>query len=165
LVIGEEEVSTPEERYSYHVLVIHRPTMNGLMQSDFKDDLTLGQLHFYDKRAVIENASFCADKQGLGIAKRRKRSLVGQEMLLGLAQLAHNMMIWMRDQLSPIIPEVGEYGIKCWVRDWFGMGGRITFKGGQIVKIFMPARHEVARRFNQALCHWAKQIGIKLVLR
>lgn len=56
----------------------------------------LVQLHFYDQRAGMEVASFGSDKQGLGIAKRRKCSLIGQEMLLGLAQLAHNLIIWLR---------------------------------------------------------------------
>ena len=53
----------------------------------------LSQVHFYDSRAVIETASIKGDKQGLGLVKRRKFSLMGQEMLVLLAQLAHNLVV------------------------------------------------------------------------
>ncbi len=127
--------------------------------------MLLGQLAFYDKRAGIESASFCSDKQGLGLAKRRKRSLFGQEMLIGLAQLAHNLIMWQREQLSNNEPKVADYGIKCWVRDWLGMGGRLTFQDGQIVKVRVPKRHEVSRQFKSVLKQWASQSGVRLILR
>jgi ribulose bisphosphate carboxylase small subunit len=154
-----------DELYSYHVLVVNRPELAERLEGEFKKELLLGQLAFYDKRAGIESASFCSDKQGLGLAKRRKRSLVGQEMLIGLAQLAHNLIMWQRHQLSENEPKVGEYGIKCWVRDWLGMGGRLTFQGGQIVKVRVPKRHEVSRQFKSALKKWATQSGVRLILR
>lgn len=153
------------ELYSYHVLVINRPELAERLQGEFKKELLLGQLAFYDKRAGIESASFCSDKQGLGLAKRRKRSLFGQEMLIGLAQLAHNLIMWQREQLSGNEPKVAEYGIKCWVRDWLGMGGRLTFQDGQIVKVRVPKRHEVSRQFKSVLKQWASQSGVRLILR
>jgi hypothetical protein len=153
------------ELYSYHVLVINRPELAARLEGEFKNELLLGQLAFYDKRAGIESASFCSDKQGLGLAKRRKRSLAGQEMLIGLAQLAHNLIMWQCKQLSQNEPKVAEYGIKCWVRDWLGMGGRLTFQDGQIVKVRVPKRHEVSRQFKSVLKQWASQSGVRLILR
>lgn len=154
-----------DELYSYHVLVVKRTGLAASIQGEFKSELLLGQLAFYDKRAGIESASFCGDKQGLGLAKRRKRSLYGQEMLIGLAQLAHNLIMWQRGQLSAVEGKVAEYGIKCWVRDWLGMGGRLTFQTGQIVKVRLPKRHEVSRQFKSALKQWATQSGVRLILR
>ncbi len=159
--VGGEEAKL----YSYHVLVINRPELAVRLEGEFKTELLLGQLAFYDKRAGIESASFCSDKQGLGLAKRRKRSLFGQEMLIGLAQLAHNLIMWQREQLSKNEPKVAEYGIKCWVRDWLGMGGRLTFQEGQIVKVRVPKRHEVSRQFKSVLKEWASQSGVRLILR
>ena len=155
----------PDKLYSYHVLVVKRPELSARLEGEFKKELLLGQLAFYDKRAGIESASFCSDKQGLGLAKRRKRSLFGQQMLIGLAQLAHNLIMWQRERLSENEPKVGEYGIKCWVRDWLGMGGRLTFQAGQIVKVRVPKRHEVSRQFKSVLKEWASQSGVRLILR
>jgi hypothetical protein len=153
------------ELYSYHVLVINRPELAARLEGEFKNELLLGQLAFYDKRAGIESASFCSDKQGLGLAKRRKRSLFGQEMLIGLAQMAHNLIMWQRQKLSENEPKIAEYGIKCWVRDWLGMGGRVSFQGGQIVKVRVPKRHEVSRQFKAVLKEWASHSGVRLILR
>ena len=157
--------TAPDKLYSYHVLVVKRPELAERLEGEFKKELLLGQLAFYDKRAGIESASFCSDKQGLGLAKRRKRSLFGQEMLIGLAQLAHNLIMWQREQLSNNEPKVADYGIKCWVRDWLGMGGRLTFQDGQIVKVRVPKRHEVSRQFKSVLKQWASQSGVRLILR
>ncbi len=153
------------ELYSYHVLVINRPELATRLEGEFKTELLLGQLAFYDQRAGIESASFCSDKQGLGLAKRRKRSLFGQEMLIGLGQLAHNLIMWQCQQLSEHEPKVAEYGIKRWVRDWLGMGGRLSFQDGQIVKVRLPKRHEVSRQFKSVLKQWASQSGVRLILR
>ena len=86
-------------------------------------------------------------------------------MLIGLAQLAHNLIMWQCKQLSENEPKVAEYGIKCWVRDWLGMGGRLTFQDGQIVKVRVPKRHEVSRQFKSVLKQWASQSGVRLILR
>lgn len=151
-------------RYRYSVLLIRRTgpakdSANGLTTQQ-----GLEQLHFYDQRAGMEVASFGADKQGLGIAKRRKRSLVGQEMLLGLAQLAHNLIIWLRSWLCAQAAQIRQYGIKRWVRDWFGLSGRITFKAGQIVKVCLPKHHELMRHYFKALEHFFRPSGVRLIL-
>jgi hypothetical protein len=159
----EEEDSSPS--YSYHVLVVQRPSLKVGLDREFKAELVLGQLAFYDKRATIESASFCGDKQGLGLARRRKHSLAAQEMLIGLGQIAHNLIVWQRYELSKEEAKIAEYGIKCWVRDWLGLGGRLTFKGGQIVKVRLPLRHELTRQFESALSEWASQSGVRLILR
>lgn len=159
------EPEKTSEPYSYHVLLVQRPNLTAALCGEFKNEVVRGQLHFYDKRAGMESASFCGDKQGLGLAKRRKHSLVGQEMLIGLCQLAHNLIVWLRHQLSQEAPAIAEYGIKRWVRDWLGTSGRLTFVAGKIVKVRLPKRHELTRQFNKALKSWASQGGVRLILR
>ena len=51
----------------------------------------------YDKRSGAPENSFCQDYQALALRKYRKASFIGQQVLLGLAELAHNLMIWMKD--------------------------------------------------------------------
>jgi hypothetical protein len=163
LAVGDESKAMPV-RYRYSVLLIRR---KGLVK-DEAQSLTplqgLVQLHFYDQRAGMEVASFGADKQGLGIAKRRKRSLVGQEMLLGLAELAHNLIIWLRGWLCEKASSIRQYGLKRWVRDWFGLSGRVTFKAGQIVKVRVSPHHELVRHYFKALKHFFRPSGVRLIL-
>ena len=125
----------------------------------------LEPLHFYDSRATIESASIRGDKQGLKLVKRRKHSLCGQEMLILVAQLAHNLIIWARKWLSEACPKLGEYGIKRWVRDLLTMPGRITFKAGRIVKVRLSPLHVLAARFFDPLAAFFALAGVTLILR
>lgn len=133
-------------------------------QSSLTSEQAKQQLHFYDERAAIETASFAADKQELEIAKRRKRSLAGQEILLGLAGLAHNLVIWLRNWLSVYDQRLNQYGIKRWVRDWLAIKGRVSLANGQIVKVRLAARHEMVRQFKSALAQLFLQSGVRLIL-
>ena len=151
-------------RYRYSVLVIRRTGLEKDSAGGLINQQELAQLHFYDQRAGMEVASFGADKQGLGIAKRRKRSLIGQEMLLGLAQLAHNLIIWLRGWLCEQAAQIRQYGLNRWVRDWFGLSGRVTFKAGQIVKVRLPKHHELVRHYFKALAHFFRPSGVRLIL-
>lgn len=152
---------TGAETYHYSVLVVWRQKA--------EHRALVEQLHFYDERATIETASFSGDKQGLAIAKRRKRSLIGQEILILLAGLAHNLVVWLRAQLSAggraISAKIKAVGLKRWIRDWFGMSGQVTFKAGRIVKVRLPPRHEVTRQFWASLRHFFAKSKVRLVLR
>jgi molybdopterin converting factor small subunit len=53
----------------------------------------------YDSRASIE-ASFCQDKQALGMVKRRQRRWEAQQIVLLLARLAHHLLVWAKRWLS-----------------------------------------------------------------
>jgi hypothetical protein len=124
----------------------------------------LEQLAFYDDRATIESASFRGDKQGLKLIKRRKASLYGQEMLILLAQLVHNLVVWARDWFSKEEPRLAEFGIKVWVRDLFRMPGRIKFKAGRIVKVHLGRGHQYARRFFETFCLFFAKSEISIFL-
>src|SRR5206468_3521317 len=51
-------------------------------------------VHGYDLRGGGIETQNKSDKQGLGLAKRNKSKFAAQEMLVLLAQLAHNLVIW-----------------------------------------------------------------------
>jgi hypothetical protein len=55
----------------------------------------------YDGRAMIE-ASFCQDKQALGLVKRRQHKWEAQQMVLLLARLAHHILLWSKRWLSRV---------------------------------------------------------------
>jgi DDE family transposase len=158
------EAKAAPARYRYSVLLIRRTGLVKDKGGSVSTQQGLAQLHFYDQRAGMEVTSFEADKQGLAIAKRRKRSLVGQEMLLGLAQLAHNLIIWLRGWLSQHSAQIRQYGLKRWVRDLFGLSGRITFRAGQIVKVRVSPHHELVRHYFKVLKHFFRPSGVRLIL-
>jgi len=151
-----------KSEYVYSVLALRRGAIKS--SQDLAGAVLLEQLAFYDDRATIESASFRGDKQGLKLIKRRKSSLYGQEMLILLAQLVHNLVVWAREWLSQEEPRLAELGIKVWVRDLFTMPGRIKFKGDRIVKVQLRRGHQYARRFFEALAHFFAKSEIRLFL-
>jgi len=77
-------IRTPKEKggYQYAILVT---TLLDLPPAELADG--------YDGRAMIE-ATFCQDKQGLGLVKRRQRKWEAQPMGLLLARLAPHRLVW-----------------------------------------------------------------------
>ena len=55
----------------------------------------------YDGRAMIE-ATFCQDKQALGLVKRRQHKWEAPPMVLLLARLAHHILLWSKGWLSRV---------------------------------------------------------------
>ena len=50
----------------------------------------------YDRRSGAPESSFSQDYQALSLRKYRKAGFIAQQVLLLLAELAHNLMIWMK---------------------------------------------------------------------
>jgi hypothetical protein len=150
------------DEYEYSVLIVSTENLSHL--EGMEPTQLLEQVHFYDSRATIESASIRGDKQGLKLIKRRKHSLTGQEMLILLAQLAHNLIIWARGWLSEKAPKLAGYGIKRWVRDLLTMKGKVIFNGNTIVKVRLSGLHQLARQFFEPLAAFFSQIGVTLIL-
>jgi hypothetical protein len=96
-------IRTPKEKggYQYAVLVT---TLTDLEPAALADA--------YDGRARIE-ASFCQDKQALGLVTRRQRRWEAPQMVLLLARLAQHLLLWgkrwrrggrVRVRFSPLHP-------------------------------------------------------------
>src|SRR5207247_9152317 len=77
----------------------------------------LTALHAYDRRGGGVETQNKGDKQGLGLSHRNKHEFAAQEMLVVLGQLAHDVVIWTRNDLADADLRLQKYGIQRTVRD------------------------------------------------
>ncbi len=90
------------------------------------------------------------DKQGLGLAHRNKRAFAAQEMLVLLAQLAHNVLIWIRHTLVAQDPQFRKFGIQRLVRDVFQIGGQVTLSADHhVLSVVLNPEHPYAKAVEQ----------------
>jgi hypothetical protein len=114
-------------------------------------EVLLAALHAYDRRGGGVETQNKGDKQGLGLSHRNKHSFAAQEMLVLLGQLAHNVLIWTRNDLARIEPRLEKYGIQCTQRDALQIDGRILLdQAGEIQHIILNDRHPLAAIFQTA---------------
>lgn len=105
-------------------------------------------LYAYDLRGGAAETSVKDSKQGLGITKRNKRSFYAQEMLVLLAQLASNLITWMRNELARHVPDWRRFGSLRMVRDVFHIPGKIELDAqGRILQITLNEDHVYAAKF------------------
>lgn len=107
----------------------------------------------YDRRSGAPENSFCQDYQALSLRKYRKASFIAQQVLLLLAELAHNLMIWMKTwfieavEMPKTTSEKTENahrktqevlqsrGLKRLRRDILAVPGKVCFQGKKVVGI------------------------------
>jgi hypothetical protein len=108
-------------------------------------------LHAYDLRSGGVETQNRGDKQGLGLSRRNKHRFEAQEMLVLLAQIAHNLVIWTRNELAQVEPRLRKYGIQRTVRDVLQIPGRIHVDcNGNIELITLNHKHPLAPVFQKA---------------
>lgn len=108
-------------------------------------------LHAYDLRGGGVETQNRGDKQGLGLAQRNKRRFAAQEMLVLLAQLAHNLTIWARNDLARCAPRLRKFGIQRTVRDAFQIDGQVTLTpAGTVEQIVLNPCHPLSSAVNRA---------------
>lgn len=102
----------------------------------------------YDLRGGGVETSIKDSKQGLGITKRNKRNFHAQEMLVLLAQLASNLIIWTRNEMARHVPNWAAFGSLRMVRDAFHISGKVRIDSqGRILKITLNREHVYAAKF------------------
>lgn len=110
--------------------------------------LLLAAAYAYDLRSGGIETSIKGSKQGLGLTKRNKHRFAAQEMLVLLAQLAYNLIIWARNQLARHNPRLRQFGILRMVRDVFHIPGSFLLDAqGHIVQITLSQSHTLATSF------------------
>lgn len=115
-------------------------------------EIMLTALYAYDLRGGGVETSFKESKQGLGITKRNKRNFYAQEMLVLLAQLASNLIIWVRNQMVPHVPLWQKYGLRRMVRDVFQIPGKIIMDDqNRIIQITLQQSHCLASSFLSSI--------------
>jgi hypothetical protein len=118
------------------------------------DDTTvlLAYVYFYDARGGGVETAFKDDKQGLGITKRNKKRFEAQQMVMMLNVLAHNVLIWARRWLTPLLPQIERYGLVRLVRDVWHISGFVERDGhGQLTRIVLNHLAPLARGLGMAL--------------
>lgn len=143
--------------WSYHALVFNltdemldRLTAESRPEDRTTEAVLFAALHAYDRRGGGVETQNRGDKQGLGLTHRNKHKFAAQEMLVLLTQLAHNLIVWTRDDLAEIDPRFHKYGIQRTVRDALQIPGTIQISAcGQIQGIALNERHPL----TPAFCH------------
>jgi hypothetical protein len=119
----------------------------------------------YDGRATIE-ASFCQDKQALGLVTRRQRRWEAQQMVLLLARLAHHLLLWGKQWLSQVPTtrrRLQGYGLVRLLRDVWAVPGVIRWRRGWMVSVRFSPLHPLATPLQESfssLFHGRVRVGI-----
>jgi hypothetical protein len=144
--------------WSYHVLVFNLTDAmlyyladQSMPPAPNAIEVLLTALHAYDRRGGGVETQNRGDKQGLGLSHRNKHSFAAQEMLVLLGQLAHDVVIWTRNDLAEADPRLHKYGIQRTVRDAFHIDGQVTIgPDGQVEQVILNGRHPLATAFHNA---------------
>lgn len=160
-----------KEEWSYAVIVSTLPdailselTENTATHPLTERDRAFLILYAYDLRGGGAETQNKADKQGLGLAKRNKHKFAAQEMLVLLAQLAHNLVIWTRNALARETPSLSKYGIHRMVRDVFHIPGQIQFDAVGKVQITLNENHLLAPSVLVGFRSWLPRDDLSLNL-
>jgi hypothetical protein len=106
----------------------------------------------YDQRGGGAETQNRGDKQGLHLTHRNKHSFVAQEMLVLLAQLAHNLLVWTRNDLARADDHFTHYGIMRMVRDVLQIPGCVQLdEQGRVIQITLQETHPLAAKVQMIL--------------
>lgn len=104
------------------------------------EPLSTWRLH--DGRGAME-IEIKADKQGLRVPKRRKKSFTAQEGLILLTDLAHNILSWTHHWVLEDSP-FANFGTKRIVDELMCIPGRVEFMDGKLSKVALLETHPYA---------------------
>lgn len=125
----------------------------------------LAYVAFYDARSGGVETQIKGDKQGLGLTKRNKKKMAAQQIVVLLAMLAHNVIIWACQWLAECAPQLNRYGILRMVRDVFTMRGRIQFTGDPAqLHIILDEADHLAATLAAALRRLLKNTSVSINL-
>lgn len=134
--------------------------------TDLPDPALFAIVYAYDQRSGGVETQLKASKQGLGLTKRNKHSFPAQEMLVLLAQLAHNLILWTRNRLAEATPAYARLGILRMVRDVLHIPGRVILDTqGHLRSIILNRDHPFAHSFVAAfapLCAQSNDLSLIL---
>jgi hypothetical protein len=136
-------IRTPKAKggYQYAVLVTTLPDLDPVALADA-----------YDGRAMIE-ATFCQDKQALGLVTHRQRQWEAQQMVLLLARLAHHLLLWGKQWLSRVPStrrRLQGYGLVRLLRDVWAVPGVIRWRRGWMVSVRFSPLHPLATPLQES---------------
>ena len=136
-------IRTPQEQGGYHYAGLVT-TLADLEPRDVADT--------YDGRAMIA-ATFCQDKQALGLVTRRQRRWEAQQMVLLLARLAHHLLVWGKPWLSRVPAtrrRLQGYGLVRLLRDVWAVPGVIRWRRGWMVSVRFNPLHPLTTPLQES---------------
>lgn len=105
----------------------------------------------YDERGGGVEIEIKESKQGLGVTKRRKKSYAGQQMVMLLGTLAHNVVVWVKRWLMGDAPKLKRYGVQRVVRDVLAVSGFVELgKGGRVKRVVLNGASAIGRACAKA---------------
>jgi hypothetical protein len=149
-------IRTPQAHGGYHYAVL-LTTVPDLEPTALADA--------YDGRAMIE-ATFCQDKQALGLVKRRQHKWEAQQVVLLLARLAHHILLWGKRWLSRVPTtrwRLDGYGLVRLLQEGTTVPGVIRWRCGWMVSVHFDPLHPLAEALQQgfaALFRGRVRVGI-----
>ncbi len=164
-------VLTKTGQWSYHVVVftLTDETLFRLGRQPVRCQPTLKHLAFaalyaYDFRSGGVETANKGSKQGLGLAKRNKKSFTAQTMLVLLAQLAYNLLTWTRHQLAQSDPAFRHLGPLRMVRDVFHISGCAQIDAHDRLLITLNQLHPWSYPLVTALSAWVPRNDMLFIL-
>ena len=158
-------------KWSYAVIVstLSHTMLGELNRASKSKRLTARERAFlivygYDWRGGGAETQNKSDKQGLGLAKRNKHKFAAQEMLVLLAQLAHNWVIWVRNALAYTAPALAKSGLQRMVRDVLRIPGRVRFDAVGKVQITLSDKHPLAPSVLCGFKNWSPRDDLSVNL-
>lgn len=148
----------PEGKWQYCVLVFHLTDRMIFQLAGLRMSKRFTQKEFfsalmkaYNLRSGGVETSIKNSKQGLGLNKRNKKRFIAQQLLILLAQLAYNIVVWVRNELKKHSKTIASFGMLRMIRDAFRISGKIQFdEKGQVNLIILNQTHKLASAFQQA---------------
>jgi hypothetical protein len=171
-------VRTPTKKGTYTYSVLVTTCLNASLIDMVTD---------YVRRSGVPESNFCQDYQGLSLRKRRTGGFVAQQMLVLLSQLAHNFVVWAKSWISDALkatlfagedaPDEGEAasillaiqaieerGMKRFLRQILSLKGKVVFKGGKVVCMYLNPLYPLIARIKTAFEAFLKPYKIRVLL-
>lgn len=136
----------------------------------------------YDRRSGAPENSFSQDYQALSLRKYRKARFIAQQVLLLLAALAHNLMIWMKTWFIEAVEKseapsmktenahrkttemLESRGLKRIRRDLLAIPGKVCFEGKKVVGIRINPSYPFIHHVSTATKALFQHYGILVLL-
>ena len=157
------------KNYRYAVLLTNAPSgvlaeVSGYPSHESQAAL-LQVVYSYDLRGGGLETHNRGDKQGLGIDQAYTQAWFGQIMLLLLAELAHNLLIWFGRRL-PGAPRLSRLGMQRLVRDVLTIPGELYFDHlGRLHTLVLNVLHPHANAVYRAFSPEWSRLNLRLLLR
>ncbi len=148
-----QAIKPPRFGRRVNVFVLRWPGKHRMHHATFVSTLLhlspLVTWYVYDGRGAAE-IEIKADKQGLRLPKRRKRSFQAQEGLILLTDVAHNRLSWMHHWVMEDSP-FADFGTARMVDNLLQIPGQVTFKDGKLQKVALLKSHPYAESMRVIL--------------